>query len=138
MTDLDRFIDARRNRAFEYFANDCASLAADWVRERTGRDPMAPLRADAGALAQRRLLTALRHVRAKGGFEAVARGLLGEPKGGLLARRGDVVLARSGGRVRRVSGFSFGICTGTHIAAPSLRGLAFLPVTEAVAAWEVR
>ncbi len=133
--DLDSFIDARRHRDFAYFEHDCATIAADWVRERRGSDPLAPLRAEGGALAPRRLLTALRHVRAAGGFEAAATALLGAPLPGRMAQRGDVVLVRSGGRRGRVSGQSFGICTGSHVVAPGIDQLAFLPVSEGVAAW---
>lgn len=135
--DLDTFIDARRHIGFAYFEHDCASIAADWVREQRGTDPLEPLRAQGGALASKRLLTALRHVRALGGFQAAASTLLGPALPGLLARRGDVVLARSGARIGRVSGHSFGICTGSHIVAPGKDRLQFLPLTEGVAAWRV-
>jgi hypothetical protein len=133
--DLDAFIEARRALRFAYFENDCATFAADWVREVRGTDPLAPLRADDGALVPRRLLTALRYVRAAGGFEAACNALLGPSKPGLCAQRGDVVLARSGGRIGRVSGHCFGICTGTHIAALGADRMTFLPLTAAVAAW---
>lgn len=56
---------------------------------------------------------------------------------GLTARRGDVVLARSGGKVGRVSGYSYGICTGAHIVAPGTDRLEFLPITHAEAAWRL-
>lgn len=135
--DLDTFIDVRRHTGFAYFEHDCASIAADWVRERRGTDPLEPLRAQGGALAPKRLLTALRHVRTAGGFEAAATALLGPPLPGRMAQRGDVVLARSGGRIGRVSGYSFGICTGPHVVAPGNDQLAFLPITEGVAAWRI-
>ncbi|QNK70251.1 DUF6950 family protein [Variovorax sp. PAMC26660] len=135
--DLDTFIDARRHTGFAYFEHDCATIAADWVRERRGTDPLEPLRAQGGALAPKRLLTALRHVRAAGGFEAIATALLGQSLPGRLAQRGDVVLARSGGRIGRVSGYSFGVCTGSNIVAPGKDRLQFLPLTTGVAAWRV-
>lgn len=135
--DLDTFIDVRRHVGFAYFEHDCASIAADWVRERRGSDPLEGLRGPGGALAPKRLLTALRHVRAAGGFEAVASDLLGRAVPGRMAQRGDVVLARSGGRIGRVSGYSFGICTGAHIVAPGKDRLQFLPATAGVAAWRV-
>lgn len=135
--DLDTFIDARRHTGFAYFEHDCATIAADWVRERRGADPLEPLRGQGGALAPKRLLTALRHVRAAGGFEAIATALLGPSLPGRMAQRGDVVLARSGGRIGRVSGYSFGICTGPHVVAPGTDRLAFLPITDGVAAWRI-
>ncbi len=135
MVHLDEFLSARRDRPFEYFAHDCVHLAADWVLEKTGSDPLAPLRAD--LLDAKNLLAALRYVRAAGGFIAAGERLLGPSLLGLMAQRGDVVLMRSGGRVGRVSGFSFGIATGTHLVGPGLRELEFVPVTDGVAAWRV-
>lgn len=137
MTDLDLFIHERRDATFSYFERDCATLAADWVREKRGDDPLAPLRASGGPLAQRKLLAALRFVRASGGFEQAGSALLGPSKPGLMAFRGDVVLARSGRAEGRVSGFSFGICTGSHIVAPGPNQLEFLPFTAGVAAWAI-
>lgn len=137
MKDLDAFINVRRAQRFEYFAADCATPAADWVLLRTGVDPLAPLRVDGGPLARKSLLTALRHVRAHGGFEGTATALLGPSVPGLMARRGDVVLVKSGGRVGRVSGYAFGISTGAHLVAPGADRLMFLAVTEAVAAWRL-
>lgn len=136
--DLDAFIDARRHTGFVYFQHDCATIAADWVRERRGTDPLEGLRAPGGVLEPKSLLTALRHVRAAGGFEALASKLLERAAlPGRAAQRGDVVLARSGGRIGRVSGHSFGICTGSHIAAPGTDRLVFLPISEGVAAWRI-
>lgn len=135
--ELDRFIDARRNTPFEYFTHDCVGIAADWVLESTGQDPLADMRGERGVLAKRRLLPALRIVRSAGGFEAAASARLGPSKPALMAQRGDVVLARTGGKVGRVSGFGFGICTGPHIVVPSNERLVFLPLTEGVAAWAV-
>jgi len=135
--DLDTFIDARRHVGFAYFEHDCATIAADWVRERRGSDPLDALRAGGGALATKRLLTALRHVRAAGGFEAAASVLLGPALPGLMAQRGDVVLARSGRHAGRVSGYSFGVCTGSNIVVPGKARLEFLPLSVGVAAWRV-
>ena len=137
MKELDAFIDARRDRDFAYFERDCATLAADWVQLRTGADPLAPLRLEGGPLASRRLLTALRYVRTRGGLQAAAVELLGPALPGLMACRGDIVLVRSGGRVGLVSGYAFGICTGQNLVAPGQARLMFLGMTAGVAAWRV-
>lgn len=135
--DLDAFIDARRSVGFVYFEHDCTTIAADWVQAVQGTDPLAPLRAEGGLLTARRLLPALRYVRAAGGFEAAATALLGPPLPPLMAQRGNVVLARSGAKIGRVSGYGFGICTGSHLAVPGVDRLQFLPLTAGVAAWRV-
>jgi len=136
MMTLDQFIDARRVVPFAYFHHDCAHIAADWVLQKTGRDPMADLRAN-GPVGNANLLTALRIVRTEGGFQAAGSKRLGPALPGLMAQRGDVVLALSGGKVGRVSGYSFGICTGAHIVAPGNEKLEFLPLTAGVAAWRI-
>jgi len=135
--DLDAFIDARRHVAFAYFTQDCAHIAADWVREKTGADPLRDLRALGGPLEARNLLTALRAVRAAGGMAAMATARLGEPVPALMAQRGDVVLVMSGRPVGRVSGYAFGVCTGSHIALPNDHGLVFQPLKAGVVAWRV-
>jgi hypothetical protein len=55
----------------------------------------------------------------------------------LMAQRGDIVLALSGRPIGIVSGYSFGICTGTHIVCPDNERLAFLPLSDGVAAWRL-
>ncbi|WP_422099086.1 DUF6950 family protein [Variovorax sp.] len=135
--NLDAFIAARRSMAFEYFSHDCAHIAADWVLECTGRDVLEDLRVAGGPLERRSLLAALRVVRAAGGFQQAAMQRLGPFLPALMAQRGDVVLALSGGKVGRVSGYSFGICTGSHIVCPSNECLVFLPLDQGVAAWRV-
>ncbi len=137
MRELDEFLQARLERPFAYFEADCARLAADWVLVRTGRDPLAPLRLAGGALEPRRLLPALRYVHAQGGFVAAATALLGDSVLGLMARRGDVVMVRSGRRVGRVSGYAFGVCTGQHVVVPGAHRLVFLGMTAGVAAWRI-
>ncbi len=144
MRELDDFVNARRAVPFEYFQHDCAHVAADWVKLRTGHDALAPLRGHGAPLDGAHLLRALRFVRQAGAgaparesFIAAGEFLLGPARPGLTARRGDVVLARSGGKVGRVSGYSYGICTGAHIVAPGTDRLEFLPITSAEAAWSL-
>ena len=134
---LDEFIDVQRTRPFTYFENDCVSIAADWVLAKTGKDILAELRAPGGAYASHNLLTAMRVFRRAGGFSEAASQLLGPALPGLMAQRGDVTLALSGGKIGRVSGYSFGVCTGHHIAAPGTDRLEFLPLTAGVATWRV-
>jgi len=135
--NLDDFIAARRDVPFEYFRHDCAHIAADWIIACTGKDPLADLRAADAPLGRKSLLAAMRAVRAAGGFLLAANERLGPSLPGAMAQRGDVVLARSGGKVGRVSGYSFGICTGAHIAAPAVDRLAFLPISKGVATWRI-
>jgi hypothetical protein len=135
--DLDAFIAERRNTRFEYFQHDCAHIAADWVLAKTGKDPLADLRLPTAPLGRKNLLASLRLVRRAGGFVQIGSQRLGPFLPGQMAQRGDVVLALSGGKIGRVSGYSFGICTGSHIVCPGNEQLEFLPLTQGVAAWRV-
>lgn len=128
---LDDFIAAHRHTPFQWGANDCCTVAADWVLVKTGGDPMHDLRGLDSAL------QAMRRLRALGGFRAAGAARLGSEIPRLTAAVGDVCLVHSGRRIGRASGYSFGVCTGRLIAAPALDGLAFTPITEAVAAWHV-
>jgi len=133
--DLDAFIAARRARPFVYFEQDCGHIAADWVLEKTGIDPLADLRVPADK--PRSLLALMRRVRADGGMAAVATERLGLPIPPLLAQRGDIVLVKSGRPIGRVSGFTFGICTGSNVVVPDSAGLVFWPISTGVHAWRV-
>lgn len=108
---LDEFIADKRGRPFVWGDNDCCTVAADWVREKTGKDPMSDLRGLTSPL------LAMRRLRDLGGFRAAANARMTEiPR--FMALPGDVCLVHSGRRIGRASGYSFGICTGRLIAAP--------------------
>jgi hypothetical protein len=134
---LDTFLAERRGLPFAYFQQDCAHIAADWVLEKTGRDPLAEMRGEGGAMASRNLLTTMRAVREVGGMQAMGDKILGAAIPPLTAQRGDIVLIKSGRPIGRVSGFTFGICTGSNIAVPDNDGLVFQPISAGVAAWRV-
>ncbi len=129
---LDAFIDARRDVPFAWGSQDCATVAADWVLERTGRDPLADLRGTGT-----RPLARMRPVQRAGGFVQAGTERLGPALHGAFARRGDVVLVRTGHRGQRCAHRAFGVCVGSHVAAPGLHGLVFLPLTDVEAAWRV-
>lgn len=131
--DLDAFIAARRALPFVYFEQDCAHIAADWVLEKTGADPLADLRVPADE--PRSLLALMRHVRAAGGMAAMAAERLGATIPPLMAQRGDIVLVKSGRPIGRVSGYTFGICTGSNVVVPDTNGLVFWPISTGVHAW---
>ena len=133
--DLDAFIAARRALPFVYFEQDCGHIAADWVLEKTGIDPLTDLRVPADE--PRSLFALMRKVRAGGGMAAIATERLGAPIPPLMAQRGDVVLVASGRPIGRVSGFTFGICTGSNVVVPDTGGLVFWPISAGVHAWHV-
>lgn len=130
MKGLDAFIESRRRLAFAWGSHDCATLAADWTLQRTGYDPLADLRrVGTQPLARMRVL------RRAGGYVQAAVDRLGPALPGAFARRGDIVLVRTGHRGQRMAHRAFGICVGTHAVTTGMHGLVFLPVTDVEAAW---
>lgn len=132
MKGLDAFIDARRAKPFVWGSQDCATLAGDWVLERTGRDLLADVRDRSLTVLQR-----LRVIHRAGGALAIGEQRLGPAKPGLYALRGDVVLVPSGHRGAHVAHKAFGLCAGSHLVAPGAHGLVILPLTDAEVAWRV-
>lgn len=127
---LDAFLAERMRRPFVWLENDCITFASDWVLAKTGRDPMADMRG-------RSFKDSLRQLQREGGFAAAADARLGNRINPLSAQDGDVMLLCAGRRQRASSGYTFGICAGPYIVAPGLRGLKFVPITLAEAAWHV-
>ena len=118
------FVEARRFMPFAWGSNDCALFAADCVLALTGVDHAEGLRTytdEAGAAEV---------IRRAGGMRAFAARLAHRELA--LAKRGDIVLAVTAGR--ETFGVVFG--DGTWIG-PGPTGLAFRPMSEAVAAFEV-
>lgn len=121
---LDAYLAEHRGRAFDWAGHNCVSFAAGWVERATGTALELPAAQD--------VRSALRLVREAGGLAAGAAGRLGEPVGGMFARVGDVVLVRLSPRRR-----AFGVCIGATVAAPGMKELLMVPITQAEAAWRV-
>lgn len=121
---LAQFWRDRRSMPFAWGSNDCCSLAADWVVEMTGADPMAGLRGVDNAISAGRTLEAL------GGMRAAVTGRLGEPIDWMLAQRGDVVLLI-------LDRETLGVCMGTHAIAPGQDGALLVPMDSAECAWRI-
>ena len=128
---LNSHIDANRTKPFEWFSHDCGAWAGSCIEVTTGFNPIAgKLKPYDDALG------AVRSMK-KAGFktpEAMAAGLLGNPKPCVFAHAGDVVaadLAALGiaGEERRI-GLSLGICTGAFCFFVSDDGLVELSTLQ--------
>lgn len=108
---------------FTWGSADCCMFAARCVKAMTGIDY-------ARAFSYRDAFGAKRSLGRYGGVEGIATHALGEPKSGLMAQRGDVVLVQSPLN-------SLGICLGHVIAAQGRDGVVMLPITAAIKAWTV-
>lgn len=123
---LDAFVDQRGSMPFEWGANDCCTLSADWVQIVRGEDPMPDLR---GIHSPREALQALQE---EAGLLAAVTRRMGAPLPGAFAQVGDVALVRHG-----ANQLSMGVCVGAFVAAPGQDGLLMVPIVQAEAAWRV-
>lgn len=122
---LSEFYRDRRNRPFEWGENDCCTLAADWVAEITGADPIDDIRGWDDALSAARTIESL------GGMRAAVTDRLGEPIDWMLAQRGDVVLLVVNRRD------TLGVCMGQFALAPGEDGALLVQMAQAECAWRV-
>ena len=108
---------------FAWGVNDCCTFAAGWVRELTGQDTMANLRASTARQASR-------SIAALGGLELAVKTQL-EACGVQYVQRqfvglpGSLILFKTT-RASKYSSHSIGVCLGAVLAAQSIQGLAFM------------
>ena len=126
---LAAHLDEHAAIPFDWAAHNCCHFVAAWVRQATGRDPMAGLAATPGEFAARRLV-----LRLGGSLPAAWTQRLGRaPIAPALAQVGDIVavpLAEGRGAV--------GICAGRHVAVlQSGGGIAMLPMQQATHVWRL-
>jgi hypothetical protein len=118
-------VEAARLRPFAWGSWDCCQFAAETVLALTGVDyrdrfPLYQSADDAQIL-----------IAEHGGVQHLLSSVLGESKHPALAQRGDVVMGDFG------DGLAAGICVGAHCCAVGQRGLVFMPMSRAVAAWSI-
>ena len=117
----------RARTPFAWGVNDCVTLAADWVLEAAGVDPLGDLRGQWDTAAG-----AARLLRDLGGMHSAVSDRLGpaleSPK---LASRGDVAM------LDLERGETLGVVVGTHAIAPGADGILLVPMSRASAAWRV-
>ena len=122
---LARFYRGRRNTPFAWGTNDCCTLAADWVVEATGTDPMAGIRGIDNVITAGRTLEAL------GGMREAVTARLGQPIDWMLAQRGDVVMMTLDGRQ------TLGVVMSEYAMAPGDAGALLVPLGTADCAWRI-
>lgn len=119
-------IDTARAKPFVWGVHDCPTFAFETRMILTGGE-------DVAGLWRGRYTTALggeRVMRRLGwaSLEEMGHSLLGEPRpAGLLAQRGDVVMADSG--------LGFGVCNGASAVGMAPAGLVTVPLTSCRLAW---
>lgn len=135
---LEQYLGAAPARAFDWAAWNCCHFAAGWVRAVCGWDPMHGLPATPAAR------DAVRLVRRLGGSLAAAwtRQLGAQPLPAAMAQLGDLVLLpvplRANEAADARTGHAVGICAGLSVVACTDAGdFAFVPMSEATAAWRL-
>ena len=124
---LDAVISAAQRRPFEWGVHDCCTIAPACRQARTGTDPLAGLAWES----QRAALQVLKDER---GLRAAVTRRLGEPVGAMLAAPGDIVMAVD--PLDDSSREILAVCVGHYLVAPSIGGLASLPLECGVCAWK--
>lgn len=115
---------------FCWETRNCSTFCADWVARREGFNPMdglGPILTEGDA---RRVVGKLGGLR-----EAWTKQLGREPKAGMRAQPGDVVLVPS----NSAGGEAVGICVGAEVAVLLTTGtVGFLPLSVARASWGIK
>ena len=115
----------RKIGAFQWGTNDCCMFAVGCVKVMTGVDHGKQYRGYKTALG------AYRRIKRAGGIDAIATAALGAPKPLKQAKRGDVILFKTGDDV------ALGVSVGDKIVAIGENGLIFLPFSDGLQAWSV-
>lgn len=128
---LNDYIQLNLGKEYKYGKNDCVMFMAGYIRLITGKDVLAGKRYNG----QKSAFTLLK--RHDGLFNLVDMQFekLGLKKISNVnkAKRGDIV-----GFVTKLHGETVGICIGSTFVSPGADDLVFLPMTQAVRAWEVK
>lgn len=121
---LSEFAAEAMSRPFEWSRWDCALMAADWIERATGEKVFLAAYTDA--------MSAARFIASKGGMQAAATEVLGQPmQHPMGAGRGDVALVLIDGRE------CLGVVLGEMVAGPGVDGLSLAPRDQIIAVWEV-
>lgn len=117
----------QRAPAFSWRAHHCGDFAARWVLLRTGRDPLAGLRASGPN-------AALAVCRRYGGLPEAVAALTGAREiPHLTARVGDLVMMQTDSAI----GGALGICAGREVAYSSPSGVAWASIMLGRSAWRI-
>ena len=126
---LDKYIRESGRREYEYQHFNCVTFGAAWVIISTGINMLKGIKYkdknEALSILENSggLFKMTEDRMADAGFKTV------NPA---LAKRGDVV-----GFFTKTHGETVGICVGKQFASPGLHELVFLPMRDAVKAWEI-
>lgn len=125
-TKLHLFIEEKRHTPFKWGENDCCLFTCDWVAMVLGYDPGESFRG-----AYHTAYGATKVLKAHGGVEAIATGVLGQPDPAQYASRGDVVSCDT------PTGRALGVCIGPVAAFVGERGLFFRPIAQCMSTWRI-
>lgn len=121
---LAAFLEARRVTRFEWVRSDCATWAAAWIEECTGRKVFEPPYSDVHGAAH--------YIAERGGMLAACTEVLGPPiSNPASALRGDVALVMIEERQ------CLGVVAGEYVAGPSSTGMSLASRSAITAAWRI-
>jgi hypothetical protein len=126
-------VERYRHALFDWGRIDCKTFAASFVDARCGTHWLAQLQAD---LPYDDALSAMRLIKAAGGWEAIVTRYLGPPVPINDVEFGDVVLGRANPPLERT--VALGICDEECFMAPGNQGLVWFPMSNALRGWKCR
>ena len=126
---LDKYITENNSQTYKYGVFDCVTFGAEWIALIMDVDIL-------DGIKYKGIKSALSLLNKHGGLFKMTSVQMG--KAGLkkthpaLAKRGDIV-----GFMTEAHGETVGICIGRQVVSPGENKLIFLPMTDAVIAWEI-
>lgn len=127
-----RVVERFRKVRFEWGVFDCRIFAAAFVDARCGTDWERKLNRELPMYHD--ALSAVRVVKAAGGWENIVTEFLGPPVPTNEAEFGDVILGHANPPLERT--VALGICDEEYFMAPGDNGLVWLPMSNALRCWK--
>ena len=129
MKQLTDFLSRYSDTVFDYNKFTCAFFTCDWIKEVRGVDPASGMRLVCNdEYEMKRLLKqykSLKHITI-----AYFKTINLKPVHRNFAKRGDIILFNR-------NSWTLGVLGTQGIVSPSLKGLMYTPITNAVFAWKV-
>lgn len=119
-----QYIEAVKDRPFEWGRWDCCQFVAEWIKEATGTDYRDQFPKYTGESDAREIIGS------SGGLVSLVSSCLARIHPA-HARKGDIVLSRD------ESGAALGICIGVQSAHVSETGIVYLQTLDGICAWRV-
>ena len=125
-TLLYQAIEDRTDSRFVWGEFDCCLFAAECVEAITGVNVMPDVK-------YKNQKEAVEVIQSNGGLSAMVTSILGPSRFPLMASRGDVVMRHDDA----TDMMSLGVCVGSLVAFPAMRGVSYVNLSDCICSWKV-